>query len=339
MSAFRGIAQREIYADEPHFSDELLLPSLVAGHHLLLVTAFLPSYLVRLVDDLAKSPIKEPGNLTVVFCIPFNASERTSSARLISNYLCALSTSSKEIRGFIDNSLSLAREGGLRFGALMSKSNLMLTPGCCGLIESGEPGSKDMLSFVDATPGDFGSPITVNGSWEANSAQWDSVFRVVSSALNKTFHDLLRLSHDEILDLFSEIKQNNHIRGDSKEGDAQITRTVTAGPSRATPTIEPDSLSEEEMDFELSQDIDDDSYEIARILREVNLRELGFEGEDLTAFLGESTFDVIEDFELQEREHVPPLSWEIAEWLGRGFASCWCGATFPRESGCPERYW
>jgi hypothetical protein len=196
-----------------------------------------------------------------------------------------------------------------------------------------------MLSFVDATPGDFGSPITINGSWESDSAQWNSVFRVVSSALSKTFPNLLRLSHDEILDLFLEIKQRNYIRADASERDAQIAQAFTSDPFRSTTTIDSDPLGEEELDVDLGQEIDDESYEIARILREVNLRELGFEGEDLAAFLGETTFDVIEDFESPERQHVPPLSWEVAEWLGRGFASCWCGATFPRESGCPERYW
>ncbi len=338
MGSFRQLAQRSIYADEPHFSDELLLPALVAGHHVTLVTAFLPSYLMRLVSDLAISKQIEPGKLTVVFCVPFNATEKLSHARLISNYLSVLAPNATEVRSFLDNCLKLAHDGSLRFGSLMSKESQLLTPSCCGLIESSEPSSSDMLSFIDATAGDHGSPITVSSSWELPMDQSTSVLRVVSNALNSVFPNLLRLSHEEVLDIFSEIRKKNYVRFELAETDSDslgISEEVTAAQS----SEELDSEQAWELSFDINEDLDEESYEIARILREVNLRELGFEGEDLAAFLGEPAFQEFEDFESPERQHVPPLDFEVAEWLGRGFATCWCGTTFPRESGCPERYW
>lgn len=338
MVSFRKLAKRSIYADEPHFSDELLLPALVAGHHITLVTAFLPSYLMRLVSDLAISKEIEPGKLNVVFCVPFNATEKLSHARLISNYLSVLAPNATEVQNFLDNCLKLAHEGSLRFGSLMSKESQLLTPSCCGLIESSEPSSSDMLSFIDATAGDYGSPITVSGSWELPMDQSTSVLRVVSSALNSVFPNLLRLSHEEVLDIFSEIRKKNYVRFEFAETVSDplgISEEVTAAPS----SEELDSVDAWESSIDINEDLDEESFEIARILREVNLRELGFEGEDLASFLGEPAFEEFEDFDSPERQHVPPLDFEVAELLGRGFASCWCGTTFPRESGCPERYW
>ena len=335
MNDLQGLVTQPVYSDEAHFSDQLLLPALAAGHHLTLVSAFVPSYLMRLVDDLASSPEIEPGKLTVIFCVPSTSKEQVSEARLLSRYISLSASSFVEVKSFLESSMALAKEGGLRFGALLSKEEQLLTPSCVGIIESCVPGSIEILGFTDTTAGDLNSPIPVQGSW-GEGELLGAVLRVVSSALNRTFPNLLRKSHQEVLGLIHEIREKGYPKHDfpssGVEQEERVKRSKKALDSKAKV---PDLVDEDEV-FEIL--LEEEDFAIERILREVFLREAGFQGEDVTAFLGEDGFEEMFGFDWDERQHTPPLGMDLVEVVGRGYTSCWCGESFDREQGCPERY-
>lgn len=336
MKELQGLVSQPVYSDEAHFSDQLLLPALAAGHHVTLVSAFIPSYLLRLVEDLASSPEIEPGKLTVIFCVPSTSKEQVSESRLFSRYISLSASSFEEVKAFLQSSMDLAREGGLRFGALLSKEDQLLTPSCVGIIESCVPGSNEILGFRDTTPGDLNSPIPVQGSWGVEGELLETVLRVVSGALNRTFPNLLRKSHQEILGLIHEIREKGYPKHDFPSAPAE-QQAKKKRPERASKSDETvPELVDEDGDFE--PEIEEVDFAVERILREVFLREAGFQGEDVTAFLGEDGFDEMFGFDWDERQHTPPLGLDLVEVVGRGSTSCWCGESFDREQGCPERY-
>ena len=335
MKQLRELVTQPVYSDEAHFSDQLLLPALAAGHHVTLVTAFVPSYLVRLVEDLASSPEIEPGKLTVIFCVPSKSKEQVTEARLLSRYISISASSFLEVKSFLDSSLSLASEGGLRFGALLSKEDHLLTPSCLGIIESCEPSSDELLGFTDTTAGDLNSPIPVQGSWADEENLIGAVLKVVSSALNREFPNLLRKSHQEVLGLIHEIREKGYPKHDFLQspdrelGGEKTSKKPTKGVVKEVPVAEGGD------DYEPALEED---FAIERILREVFLREAGFQGEELTAFLGEPSFGATFTPDWDERQHNPALGMDLLEVVGRGYASCWCGESFDREQGCPETY-
>ena len=335
MKQLRELVAQPVYSDEAHFSDQLLLPALAGGHHVTLVTAFVPSYLMRLVDDLASSPEIEAGKLTVIYCVPSRSRELVSEARLLSRYISLSANSFAEVKSFLDSSLSLAREGGLRFGALLSKEDHLLTPSCIGIIESGEPNSNELIGFTDTTPGDLNSPLPVQGSWGQESDLLEAVLKGVSRALNRAFPNLLRKSHQEVLAMLHEIREKGYPKYDFPQSSVPALEAQKSQ-SKPNEVIHKEiDADDEDVGYEPSFEQD---FAIERILREVFLREAGYDGEELAAFLGEPSFEASFSFDWEAREHTPPLSPDLLEVVGRGYTSCWCGESFDREQGCPERY-
>lgn len=337
MKELRALVSKSSYADEAFFSDELLLPALAEGHHLTIVTAFVPSYLLQLVQDLATSPEIEPGKLTIILCVPFPASESMSEARLLARYVGLSGASMKQTKTFFDAALSLARERGLRISALISKEDQLLTPSCIGILESGELGSSQTVSLIDSTPGDLSSPIAVQGSWEEERATLDKTLRAVSGALSKDFPTLLRKSHQEVIDLIHETRAKGFFEKDFRQEVGKPAGNESANPKKenkgAPDLVSSDSVEELDLEFER------EDFAVERILREVFLREAGYEDEDVAAFLGEPDFTTLLHFDPSERQHTPSLSAELVEIVGQGYTSCWCGESFDREQGCPELYY
>lgn len=230
MKELRQLVAQSVYADEAYFSDQLLLPALAEGHHVTLVTAFVPSYLMRLVEDLASSPEIEPGKLTVILCVPFSSSEAVSEARLLSRYISLSGASLTEAKTLLESAADLALEGSLRLGALFSKQDQLLTPSCLGIIESGVPGSSEMVSLVDSTPGDLNSPIAIQGSWEPSLETLDKILRVVVAALNKEFPNLLRKSHQQVFELIRQIRDKGLVKQDFLQEPDQPAGTLKSKP-------------------------------------------------------------------------------------------------------------
>lgn len=172
MSTLRTLVTESVYQDNPDFSDQLLLPAISTGQSVSIVAAFAPSYLMRLVNDLASSPGIEPGKLSVTFCIPSSLGPEVSRSRLLSLFLSAHAERAQDVKTALESMLQLTREGGLTLGALVSSDSKLLTPGCIGVVESGEFGSSDYLGFVDNAAGDFNSPISISTSWASIQNLW-----------------------------------------------------------------------------------------------------------------------------------------------------------------------
>lgn len=338
MRNLREIVAKSIYVDEPHFSDQVLLPALAAGHHVTLVTAFAPSYLLRLVDDLASSPEIEPGKLSIIFCIPFAENQNLGIARLVSAYLSASAHDAQQVKEFLDNSLSLIGEGGLSYGALISKKERLLTPSCVGLIQTGEVGSGDVITLIDATPGDYNSPIEISTSWDGDSPQFTRISKLVANAVYSSFADLRRLSHPELTEILKEIRKKGYPKLDFNSTIELARKTRVR--KKTGRTLKTKSSSQDHFeDFEEAEIVEalDSTYmfDIERILAEVELREAGLDDEDVAAFLGDLPLSHLSPLG-GNRAHVPPLHPDLVGVVGHGYAECWCGAEFNRESGCPE---
>jgi hypothetical protein len=345
VKTLSSLVEGSVYEDAPFFSDSLLLPAIVSGHSVTLVTAFAPSYLYRLVNDLATSPEIEPGKLHVVFCVPFPRSKQDGLARVLSQYLSAFAGSSQEVKQFLTSLLQLVSEGGLSLGALFANQNQLLTPSCIGVIESNEVGSGDYLSLIDRTAGDLNSPIPIGTSWGAQSPEHSEIVRLVGRAVSENFTSLLRSTHSEVLEMIREILKKGYPRIDLAERDklvAKESRKRSSSPGK-TKSSRKSTLDEDEDDFDLddlAEDldgfIDQETREIDRLIAEINRREAAYFDFGLGEFL-EGSFEFEDQpFRSSGRSHAAPLSVEIAEMVGHGYAVCWCGQDFDRAAGCPD---
>jgi hypothetical protein len=345
MVPLRDLVQKDTYLDSPEFSDEFLLPALAAGHNVTLVTAFAPSYLFRLINDLYSSPEIEPGLLRVVFCVPLLGDMNLSKARLLSKYFSAFASTHQEVRVFIKGLQSLSAEGNVQVSALFSTQATMLTPSCIGIVESGEYSSQDLISLVDPLAEDFNSPITVGRSWDQNSEEFQDVKRAVTKALFENFSNILRVTPSELLQLVDEIAIKGYPRLDVSGGGAESSVNLpsrSSSPGKTKKKGDSDLNDEEledelELEFLVSTSFEDE--EIDELLRDVSWRDFTSQSESLDEFLG---FDVdFVDFSRGsfERSHAGPMAYDLAELLGNGIAVCWCGQEYDRSDGCPESFY
>jgi hypothetical protein len=344
MEPLRNLVQKDAYADSPEFSDEFLLPALAAGHNVTLVTAFAPSYLFRLINDLYQSPEIEPGLLRVVFCVPLLADMNLPRARLLSKYLSAYATDHQEVRVFLKGIQSLSSEGNVQVSALFSTKATMITPSCIGIVESGEYSSQDLISMVDHLAEDFNSPITVGKSWDPHTGEFQEIKRAVTKALFENFSHNLRVTPAELLELVDEIVVKGYPRLDVSVGSESIVNLPNRSSSPGiTKKKGRSKLDDEELGEEFEDDdLDSTSFdeeEIDELLREVSWRDFTSQSESLDEFLG---FDVeFVDFSRGsfERSHAGPMAYDLAELLGNAIGVCWCGQEYDRSDGCPENFY
>ena len=346
MQSLKSLAEAQIYEDSPYFSDQLLLPAVAAGHKVNLVTAFNPSYLARLINDLATSPEIEPGKVHVIFCIPFQLAEDLGYGRLLSKYLSAFAGSSAEVKTFLNSALKLIAEGGLTLGALFSPENRQLTPSCVGVIESGEKGSSEYLSLIDGTAGDLNSPITISSSWDKDTGDLKGLTDLVVRAKNERFSNLMRLSHGEVVELLREILQRGYPRVDLAERDALVPsgkrkRSSTPGKTKVSRARVASDESEDDVEIdEILGDFETQSgfgpREIDRIIAEISMRESAYADGGLDEFLG-IPLDIEIDYDNpNKKRHAGPMPVYLAEMVGYGYDVCWCGADYDRSAGCPD---
>jgi hypothetical protein len=355
MSNLRALVTSEVYEDSPYFSDQLLLPTVAAGHQVTLVAGFTPSYLIRLVNDLASSPAIEPGRVHVIFCVPFQPEAGMGYGRLLSKYLSAFAKDSREVKTFLDSCISLVKEGGLSFGALFSAENRQLTPSCVGVIESTEPGSSDYGAFVDGAAGDLNSSIHVYTSWAHNDKTLHELTGLVIRAKNDRLPGLVRFAHGEVMAFLLEILQKGYPRQDLAEIEAHTpsgkkTRSSSPGRVKKSPTnskrgkerVSQDDYEDEfDEDFdELTQDLGSSSAfgerEINKIIAEIRVKESGIADDYLDDFLG-LPIDLEPNYgALTQKQHAGAMPVYLAEMVGYGYGVCWCGAEYDRAVGCAE---
>jgi hypothetical protein len=160
------------YDDAPWLSDQLLLPNLARGYAVHMLSAFAPSYLFKLVADLAASEEVEPGYLNVIFFVPGDLSIRSQSIARFKTYLEKYSND-WEVAKFVSNCLQIIKEGrennfgGMQIQVLHTNQKRPLTKSLTGVIVDPEE-PDNYATFVDAKGGDFNSPVQIRKSWIAD---------------------------------------------------------------------------------------------------------------------------------------------------------------------------
>jgi hypothetical protein len=302
------------YDDAPFLSDQLLLPALAKGFDVHVVASFTPSYMFRLLEDLADSPEIEPGLLNLVFCMPFTAGFGSNPAKVFRDYLSAFALDDAQVLDFAANALELFSEGSLRFSAVVSKTAKDFAKGTLGAITNVADEDPDYFTFVDAKGGDYNSPVVPQRSWiesEANSAE--QMLEVVLDSNSDSIDGFAKISETRVRGWFQEI-----VTGTSEKESSQS--------ANLTPDLE-EELDEFEQFIESAERLDEDSIEFLE-------------------------YDELFDFELPQESqetsvsvhdaqdgHIPPLPMSIAGLVGPAWATCVCGAKFMRADGCPHGFW
>jgi hypothetical protein len=319
---------QETYPDSPYFSDQVLLPGVASGVNLTLVSGFLPSYVIRLVSDVAKSPEVEPGQIDLTFCIPGQGIQHETDALRLARYLSAFNVQS-EVEEFVIQALRLADEGGLTFNFLIADAGSNLTRASLGLLH--EPGNlSEYVAFVDEQAGDSNSPVKIARSWsEGSEAQAaERLDDLISAAVNDTWDRIRRVSSDDAAALLREIATKGLLSEEAEVVEVQPLRTKPARVEIADEDDDADDFVDDVDDLneefeELASFLDgysDDAEEMiniyvmgGRIPRSWNFnREVG----------------------LRPVEHALPFPDEYAEILSEFEGTCKCGQTYDRRYGC-----
>ena len=196
---FRNIYTEPVYEDAPYLSDQLLLPNIIIGGDLYIITSFLPSYIISLVNDLAATPEVEPGSLTLNMYVAGGVETRLSNISRLRAYLEKEFEDSNGFLSFLDDVLQLEEEGGLNLQVLFGPGNAKVGRGCKGAISSPSDES-DYVTFLDALGGDYNSPVHPMRSWIPEEA--DEATDALAEMIKLSRGDVTRtrvVPHDEVL--------------------------------------------------------------------------------------------------------------------------------------------
>jgi hypothetical protein len=330
---FRDSFEVPKYDDAPYLSDQLLLPNMAEGYDLHLFSAFAPSYLFRLVADLAASPEVEPGFLNIVFFVPGDLKLRSRGIVRFRNYLTKYAASEIEVANFVDNVLQLHLEGqetgvgGISITLLHSNQKRPIAKGCMGIISAPEE-TDDYVAFFDARGGDFNSPVKPLRSWlDDEFLDAESVFQKVSSASNGQVANSHLLSGTETLEWFAHLS-------DFYEQNP---------PSEPAPNVQEGESEDPEEDSDIDEEEDDELLEYLLELPEYQSEEsYGYFtedelDEDSRYFTPERRVEV--SYSQLEYGHIPPLPTSIRDLVGQVVATCPCGLEVNRAYGCDAIDW
>lgn len=321
------------YDDAPWLSDQLLLPNLARGHSLHILAAFAPSYIFKLIDDLASSENIEPGFLNIVFFVPGDLSIRSISISRFKKYLSNYSND-WEMAKFVGNCLQLIKEGrendfgGLQIQVQHTSQKRPLTKSLTGVIlDSHDP--EKYATFVDAKGGDFNSPVQIKKSWD-DEEYFDAqaVLGLVARALDDSNPRASLVSSTEVEEWL--IYLHNFFEENPPVNPETLLDTD-------------DELIEDDEVDELDDDEDDEGDEFLAHLQ--GLEEFENEGE-FGWFEDEEDFDLgpvtvgVSDSKVKFG-HIPPLEGFTVSILGldSAVARCVCGKKFLRANGCDEVMW
>ena len=316
---FRSSFSLPKYQDSPSLSEQLLLPNLANGPDAFIVTSYVPSYVQRLVSDLAASVEIEPGHLSLTFYIPGDLmTEKNAILRLL-DHLSNDFDSHGHLGFFIDDVLQLMGEGGLSFNVLHGKVSSKLAKGTIGVIVERE--SSDYVTFEDSKPGDYNSPVVPKRSWlgeEISSAE--KLLKLINSALdaNKPASALVTSERTGkwLVALSDYIQAESSSRG--RDHDGGSFAGSASGGDHHTSHLELDDLLEQfgEDEFGLDQAEDDPFYEVFSAGFSIEVTDKDVDG-----------------------HHVAPVPQALEAWIGEATAICVCGRKFNRIEGCPEVVW
>lgn len=323
---------KPIYDDAPWLSDQLLLPNMARGHSIHILSAFVPSYIFKLVKDLAQSEEIEPGFLNLVLFIPGDLKVRSESIARFKKHLLTYS-SDWEVSQFAQDCLQLIKEGrendfgGLQIQVQHTSQKKPLTRGLAGIIVDPEEPSE-YASFVDAKGGDFNSPVKIRRSWDADE-HYDAqeVLGLVVSATTNQNPRASLVSSTEV-----------------EEWLIYLANYYESNPPTNPALAE---LEEFEEDFSYSEAEDDENEPGDQFLN--HLKELDeFSDEDKYGWFDEDDdeFDLgsvtVSVSRSEARSgHIPPLEAFAARFVigESAVARCICGKKFYRADGCDEVMW
>lgn len=336
---FRTTFQHPRYDDAPHLSDQLLLPNLAQGHNVYLFTSFAPSYLFRLVADLAASPEVEPGFLNVVFFVPGDLTVRSSGIARFRAYLTKFSESEQEVADFVNNVLALNEEaqqnthGGIRITILHTSQRRPLARGCIGVISSSE-NAEDYVAFADDKGGDYNSPVRPLKSWvNEDFFSAEDILQKIIEASSGAHPRGIYVSDTEVIDWITHLS-NYYLENPPKSATDNAAvlgdQDGTESPLDGVPEngITDDDFEDEFLDYlrDLEDFADEDLYGWV-------------DASDDFDFLPVGDFGVkVEESEVVDG-HIPPLPPSISELVGPARAHCPCGAEIVRAYGCHQVSW
>jgi hypothetical protein len=351
------------YDDAPHLSDQLLLPNLALGHSVYLLAAFAPSYIFRLVEDLAKSPEVEPGFLNIVFFVPGDLALKSSGIARFRNYLLNYAESEAQVADFVNGALKLIEEGntsgvgGLNISILHTSQKTPLAKGCIGVITSSED-QRDYVTFVDAKGGDYNSPVRPRKSWRNDDFfEAEGVLAKVVEASGGNHPRGMFVSGVEALDWLTHlanyyldnppapapiniegyISVEDIVAEAAKQLDWDVAQEGVRDNQHSRNTAIADSDEDE------TEDDDEDNFleyllELDEFQDEDNYG--WFDGSDtFEDFIPAGDFGVVVEAKEAVDGHIPPLPASIADLVGPARAQCPCGEIIIRAYGCPEVDW
>jgi hypothetical protein len=325
---FRDSFTQSRYDDAPHLSDQLLLPNMAKGHDVHLFSAFAPSYVFRLLADLAESPEVEPGFLSITFFVPGDLTLRSSGIARFRSYLLKYATSEQDVALFVNHVLQIAEEGtqneagGIRVSILHTSQKRPLTKGCIGIVSSSQT-PDEYVAFADERGGDYNSPVRPLKSWEDSDyfAAEDILRKVIEASTGHHPRGTL-VSEQETLDWF----------------------TYLANWYVENPPAQPEAI-ESETEVEIAEDEEEQEDEFLGYLRDLadfedeeNFGWFGIEDEIEELFV-QGNFGVVVSTEDIENGHIPPLPPSIADLVGPAQARCPCGHLIMRAFGCDQVSW
>jgi hypothetical protein len=332
--SFRDSFTQSRYDDAPHLSDQLLLPNMAKGHDVHLFSAFAPSYLFRLLNDLAESPEVEPGFLSITFFVPGDLTLKSSGIARFRNYLLKYATNEQDVALFVNHVLQIAEEGaeneagGIRVSILHTSQKRALTKGCIGVVSSSET-PDEYVAFADERGGDYNSPVKPLKSWEDSDyfAAEDVLRKVIEASTGRHPRGTL-VSEQETLDWFT-----------------YLSNWYVENPPAQPETIESEADTEvaEDKDEEEEQEEQEDEFlgylrDLADFEDEENFGWFGIEDEIEELFV-QGNFGVVVSSEDMEFGHIPPLPSSIADLVGPAQARCPCGQLIVRAYGCDQVSW
>jgi hypothetical protein len=351
------------YDDAPHLSDQLLLPNLALGHSVYLLSAFAPSYLFRLVEDLAKSPEVEPGFLNIVFFVPGDLALKSSGIARFRNYLLSYAQSEEQVANFVNGALQLIEEGnthgigGVNISILHTAQKTPLAKGCMGVITSSED-QRDYVTFVDAKGGDYNSPVRPKKSWlNEDFFEAEGVLAKVVEASGGNHPRGMFVSGAEAIDWLTHLANyymanqpaptaaepedllnvDDIVAEAVKQVDWEMAQSDVRDNKLSTNTSISDS-DEDETEGDEEDDFLDYLLELDEFQDEENYG--WFDGSDtFEDFIPAGDFGVVVEAKDAIDGHIPPLPASIADLVGPARAKCPCGEVIIRAYGCPEVDW
>lgn len=303
------------YEDAPELSDQLLLPNLAIGNNIFLISAFVPSYVQRVIRDLATSPEIEPGHLSITFYVPGNLVRESEGIGRFRDYLIKGCESRVAASEFVDDCLQLMEEGGLSIQIAHGPGHRGAGKGCLGVFT--DPNSEDYVAIEDAKGGDYNSPVRPKRSWLpeevelAEKVLW-RVNRVLEASQENSYL----------------VDWNDSARWLSLLGRWFEENQSAAGAVKA-----------ETASDDLEEVWSDDDF-FAGFVEDAESFGWSDENdlEEIVEFFSAGYSVGVSESEI-ELHHVPPMPELVANLVGLAKAECVCGRTFNRIYGCPAITW